>query len=199
MDDSGIGKKIKRLRDRKAWTQEHLADAARVSARTVQRAEEGVLSAETLSAIAGALDVAVEELSPRAKPPAGWQRVTPALFYDDAEAAIAFLERAFGFAVRLKVPGPDGGVMHSELTFEDGVIMVASSRAQPPRKSPRAFGGVSQSLYVFVEDVDAHCERARAAGAKIVGEPVLSHGNRQYFAEDPEGHQWGFAEHVGGH
>src|SRR5207253_1007634 len=130
----------------------------------------GVLSAETLTAIAGALDVAVEELSARAKPPAGWPRITPALFYDDAEAAIAWLVKTFGFEVRLKVPGPDGGVMHSELVLEDGVIMVASSRAQPPRKSPRALGGISQSLYVFVDDVQAHFEHARAAGAKIIGE-----------------------------
>jgi len=199
MDNSSIGKKIKRLRDGKAWTQEHLADAARISVRTVQRAEEGVLSAETLSAIAGALDVPVQELSVRAKPPAGWPRISPAIFYDDAETAIEFLVKAFGFEVRLKVPGPGHSIMHSELTYEDGVIMVASSRDQPPRKSPRALGGISQSLYIFVDDVDAHYERAKAAGAKILGEPMTSHGNKQYFVEDAEGHHWGFAEHVGGH
>src|SRR5262245_41290233 len=101
MDNSTTGKKIKRLRDQKAWTQEHLADAARVSVRTVQRAEEGVLSAESLTAIAGALDVPVEELARRTKPPAGWPRVSPALFYDDADAAIAWLCKTFGFEVRL--------------------------------------------------------------------------------------------------
>jgi len=131
------------------------------------------------------------------RPPAGWPRITPAIFYDDAEAAIAFLVKAFGFEVRLKVPGPDGGVMHSELLLEDGVIMVASARAQPPRKSPRTLGGISQSLYIFVGDVEAHYQRAKAAGATILGEPMTSRGNRHYFVEDPEGHYWGFAEHVG--
>ena len=199
MDNSTIGRKIKQLRDRKAWTQEHLADAARVSVRTVQRAEEGVLSAETLTAIAGALDIAVEEISTRARPPAGWPRCSPALFYDDAEAAIAWLVQTFGFEVRLKVPGPNGMVIHSELTFEDAVFMVCSTRSEPPRKSPRTLGGISSSLYIYVDDVDAHFERARAAGANIRQEPQESHGNRQYFVVDPEGHEWGFAEHTGEH
>jgi uncharacterized glyoxalase superfamily protein PhnB/DNA-binding XRE family transcriptional regulator len=197
MNNHVIGSKIKTLRDRKAWTQEDLADAAKLSVRTVQRAEEGVLSAETLAGIAATFDVRVEQLSATSGPPIGWSRITPALFYDDAEAAIAWLVRAFGFEVRLKIPGPDGSVMHSELTVADGVVMVASAQPKRMRTSPRALGGVNQSLYVFVDDVQSHFERAKAAAATIVQPPAVSNGNRQYFVEDLEGHQWGFAEHVG--
>src|SRR5256885_7168187 len=104
MEQREVGAKIRKLREKKAWTQEHLAGAASIALRTVQRAEEGVMSAESLSAIAGALDVAVEKLSAVKPPPEKWPRIAPAIFYVDPNGAIDFLEKAFGFEPRLKVP-----------------------------------------------------------------------------------------------
>ena len=86
------------------------------------------------------------------KPPQGWPRITAAVFYDDAAKAIDWLCAAFGFEVRLKIEGEGGRIEHSELTFGEGVIMVASTggkstRPRPiPCKSPRALGGVNAHL-----------------------------------------------------
>src|SRR3712207_1041133 len=112
-------------------------------------------------------------------PPAGWPRISSALFYDDASKAIDWLCQAFGFEVRLKVEGEGGRIEHSELEFGEGLIMVGSAGGRSDRpgllpcKSPRALGGANtQSLCVCVDDVDAHCARARAAGAQILDEPA---------------------------
>jgi uncharacterized glyoxalase superfamily protein PhnB len=106
------------------------------------------------------------------------------------------------------VEGEGGRIEHSELTFGDGLIMVGSSggeRRQPPMpaRSPRSLGGANtQSLCVYLDDADAHCARARAAGAKILEEPKTSDygedywADRGYRAEDLEGHQWWFVQRV---
>jgi uncharacterized glyoxalase superfamily protein PhnB len=143
--------------------------------------------------------------------PAGWPRISSAVFYEDAGAAIDWLCRVFGFSVRLKVEGEGGRIEHSELTFGDGLVMVGSAggkstRADPlPGKSPRSQGGANtQLLCVFVDDVDAHCAKARAEGARIVDEPSTQDygeeywADRSYRAEDPEGHHWFFMQRVRG-
>jgi uncharacterized glyoxalase superfamily protein PhnB len=143
------------------------------------------------------------------KPPEGWPRISSALFYDNAAAAIDWLCKAFGFEVRLKIEGEGGRIEHSELTFGEGLIMVgeaggkASRPKQLPTQSPRSLGGVNtQALCVCVDDADAHCARARAAGAVIVDEPTNSdYGDdywedRTYRAEDLEGHQWWFMQRM---
>src|SRR5271165_1843643 len=136
--------------------------------------------------------------------PDGWPRISSSLFYDDAAAAIDWLCRAFGFEVRLKIEGEGGRIEHSELVFGDGLIMVstaqkpmAEGRAPTPGKSPRSLGGSNtQTLCVYVDDADAHCERARKAGARVVDEPkTVDYGadywsDRSYRAEDLEGHHW---------
>jgi uncharacterized glyoxalase superfamily protein PhnB len=142
-------------------------------------------------------------------PPQGWPRISSAIFYDDAAAAIDWLCRVFGFEVRLKVEGEGGRVEHSELTYGDGLIMVGDTRGKASRplplpcQSPRSLGGANtQSLCVYVDDADAHCEQARAAGAKIVeGPETHDYGedywaDRGYRAEDLEGHQWWFMQRL---
>jgi uncharacterized glyoxalase superfamily protein PhnB len=116
----------------------------------------------------------------------------PSLSYDDAPAAIAWLERAFGFQRRLVVPGENGKVVHSELSFGAGVIMVSSSKPEQGRIGPRN-GPVCQAVCVQVDDPDAHYARAKAAGAEITHElQDEDYGSRGYMARDPEGHQWYF-------
>jgi uncharacterized glyoxalase superfamily protein PhnB len=142
-------------------------------------------------------------------PPAGWPRISSAVFYDDAASAIDWLCKAFGFEVRLKVEGEGGRIEHSELVFGEGLIMVGSAGGKSERpvplpcSSPRALGGVNtQSLCVCVDDVDAHCARARAAGARIAEEPATHDygeeywSDRSYRVEDLEGHQWWFMQRV---
>lgn len=181
------------MRDQKAWTQEHLASAAGISLRTVQRAEEDVMSAETVKALAAALDVPVEELT---QPDQAYPSVTPFLFYGEP-GSFDWLAASFGFAVRMKIPGPGGIVVHGELEHRGGVIMVGATSDGEGAKTPKQCGARTQSLYLMVDDARAHCEAARAAGARIVSEPAEAHGHVRYTAEDPEGHHWMFASELG--
>jgi uncharacterized glyoxalase superfamily protein PhnB len=115
--------------------------------------------------------------------------------YEDVVAAIDWLGAAFGFRERMRIPGPAGDVAHAEMVLADGLIMMGCPG--PEYKSPKRMGQVTQHLYVYVDDVNAHFERARKAGAKIIEEPKDQfYGDRRYGAEDPEGHCWYFAEHV---
>ena len=130
-----------------------------------------------------------------ANPPKDMPRITPYLYYEDVAAALAWLARAFGFRERLRMPGPDGSVMHAEMQLADGVVMMG--RPGPDYRSPKRLGQVTQSLYVYVDDVNAHFRRAKDAGAKVIEEPADQfYGDRRYAAEDPEGHHWYFAQHV---
>jgi uncharacterized glyoxalase superfamily protein PhnB len=138
--------------------------------------------------------------------PEGWPRISSALYYQDARAAIAWLCQAFGFEVHLLIDGPNGTVAHSELTYGGGLIMVSEASARsrfPYRRSPREVDGVNtQNMMVFVDDADAHCERARAAGAAIVSEPTVSDHGPDYWADktyecaDLEGHHWWFCQRL---
>jgi uncharacterized glyoxalase superfamily protein PhnB len=121
------------------------------------------------------------------------QTVTPYLLYEDGEAAIEFVTRAFGFREVERATGAAGG-LHAELATgsDDGRIYLG----QPPSgfRNPATVGRTSL-VYVIVEDVDAHCERTRAAGARIVEElNDLPHGHRRYGCADPQGHEWYFAQ-----
>jgi uncharacterized glyoxalase superfamily protein PhnB len=118
------------------------------------------------------------------------------IIYKDQRAAIAWLEKAFGFEVsELLVDGQDN-ILHAEMSFGDGVIMIGSEWFTWTRSPAAVDGANTQRLHVRVtDDVDAHCERARAAGAAIVKEPEDQfYGDRTYIAKDLEGHHWSFAQ-----
>ena len=107
------------------------------------------------------------------KPPPGWSRISSALFYQDPAAAIDWLEKAFGFATRVKIEGPDGQIVHSELELgDDGVVMVAGlNGGMEGAVSPdKIDGGFTQTLFVYVDDVDSHCQHSLDAGARLVRE-----------------------------
>ena len=103
--------------------------------------------------------------------PKGWPRISAAVYYEDPSKAIDFLAKAFGFEVQVKHE-ENGVVVHSQLTLPGGLIMVGGlvSHGDPAaswRKSPKQIGGGNtQALFIYVDDADAHCTRARAAGAK---------------------------------
>jgi len=138
--------------------------------------------------------------------PPGWPRISSSLYYDDAAKAIDWLCDAFGFTVRLKVEGDGGTIEHSELEYGDGLVMVAgkekSSKYTFIRSPSQVGGGNTQNLFAYVDDVEAHCARARAKGAKIVTEPKTSDygedywSDRSYACVDVGGHHWWFAERL---
>jgi uncharacterized glyoxalase superfamily protein PhnB len=118
------------------------------------------------------------------------------LGYKDADAGVAWLMRAFDFKEHAIYRGEDGRVMHAELTFGNGMIMIGPDGGGEFGKRfmtlpERAGGRCTQVVCIIVEDVDAHHDRAKAAGAEIVMPPTdQSYGGRNYAARDPEGHVW---------
>jgi PhnB protein len=120
------------------------------------------------------------------------QTVTPYLLYEDAPAAVSFLTDAFGFREIERMTGVGGG-MHVELEVAaDGARIYLGSPGGDYR-GPATVGRTSL-LYVLVDDVDGHYERAKAAGATIVEELTdLPYGDRRYGCSDPQGHEWTFA------
>jgi uncharacterized glyoxalase superfamily protein PhnB len=116
--------------------------------------------------------------------------IFPVLSYQDAPAAIEWLGRAFAFEKQVAYPGPDGTIVHAELRRDAGVIGISSVA---PTSEANPWTSVRQGVYVTVDDVDAHCSRARSAGAEIAIQPYDTHyGSREYSAWDLEGHLWGF-------
>jgi uncharacterized glyoxalase superfamily protein PhnB len=121
-----------------------------------------------------------------------------ALFYKDAFAALDWLEKAFGFERTMVITDKDGNLGHSEMRFGDGYIMIGGEWIDYVA-SPASIGGKNtQSIHVHLAaGIEAHCERARAAGAVILQEPADQfYGDRTYRAKDPEGHVWTFGQTV---
>ena len=123
------------------------------------------------------------------------QTITPYLLYEDVAAALDWLTKAFGFAERRRFTDGEGQVTHAEMTLGDGEVMLG--HPGPSFESPRRSGQVNAVVLVYVDDVDAHFQRANAAGAEILSvvedQPF---GDRSYNAADLEGHRWTFATHV---
>ena len=114
--------------------------------------------------------------------------IYPILSYNDAPAAIEFLQRAFGLRPEMRLDNPDGTIAHAELSWDTGIVMVNSRKTPPGPFSP----GLTV-VYVAVEDTDAHHARAQSTGAEIVMPPTdQDYGSREYAARDPEGNVWTF-------
>jgi uncharacterized glyoxalase superfamily protein PhnB len=128
-----------------------------------------------------------------------WKRPVfiPALFYEDPPAAAEWLTQAFGFALSMAITGEDVNHGHWEMKLADGVVMLGGPW-DGALKTPRMAGANTQTVHVRLDDgLDAHCERARAAGATIVREPQDEfYGDRVYAAVDPWGHRWTFGQAV---
>ena len=121
-----------------------------------------------------------------------------AVSYQDPKAAYRWLEAAFGFEPLFVLLDGDGNLAHSEMSYGNSVVMVGSEWSDD-HKSPRSIGGKNtQTVHIQVDtDIDAHCERARAAGAEIVMPPETQfYGDRTYRCRDPEGHIWTVAQTV---
>lgn len=131
--------------------------------------------------------------------------LTPTAFYRDPKAALQWLERAFGFEVSTLLTDAEGNIAHAEMAYRGANIGVAGEwtvgRTDVPARalSPSSIGDVvTQFVWVEVDgDIDAHCDRAKAAGARIIEEPKDQfYGARTYRALDLEGHVWNFRQAV---
>jgi PhnB protein len=132
-----------------------------------------------------------------AKPiPEGYHTLTPSLAVDDAAQAIEFYKQAFGARERVRMPGPGDKIAHAELEIGDSVITLSDLLEQSPFTPPKQLGGVSSSVLVYVEDVDAVVDAAVDAGAAVTA-PVedMFWGDRYGTVTDPSGHVWQIATH----
>jgi uncharacterized glyoxalase superfamily protein PhnB len=127
--------------------------------------------------------------------------VIPSLRYKDAHAAIAWLEKVFGFVRHAVYPGPGGTVGHAELRFGTGMIMLGSASNGSPMKhlyaAPAEIGGrVTSPLYLVVPDCVPVWASAQAAGAEIAMElRSMDYGGKAFSVRDPEGYLWSVGEY----
>lgn len=124
-------------------------------------------------------------------------QICPYLFYDDVGAAIAFLTRAFGFREDMRVATPSRGV-HAQVSLGDQVVMMGQGGLDKHNATAAELGRITSGVFVYLDDVAAHFERARAEGA-VIASPLaeVSYG-RSYTARDPEGQTWYFTTPTAG-
>ena len=133
--------------------------------------------------------------------PAQYGAVTPSLVVSPCAEALEFYQRAFGAKLKGSIPGPDGLVMHAEISIGGAMIMLADEmppmNGGPSRKSPKNAGTTTGGVMLYVKDVDAAFERAIAAGARVTM-PLEDQfwGDRFGQLEDPFGHVWSLATHT---
>lgn len=121
--------------------------------------------------------------------------ITPYLYYENVERALEWLSDAFGFHERKEetMRGAEGTVVHASMELGSGIIMLGNPGAD--YQNPKRLGQTTQNLYVYVDDVGLHFERAKQAGATVLSDPEETfYGDRRYGVEDLEGHHWYFAQ-----
>lgn len=122
-------------------------------------------------------------------------RLFPCLRYRNPRPAIDFLVAAFGFAIHSVHEGPDGTIAHAELRFGNGLLMLGGFDADAVAAGRTVTGGAG-SIYVCVPYVDAHHDKAAAAGAVITRPPEdTPYGSREYSCRDIEGYEWHFGSY----
>jgi uncharacterized glyoxalase superfamily protein PhnB len=122
------------------------------------------------------------------------ERIIPVLTYQDIQAAHDFLVQAFSFDSGGVHRTPEGQAVHGEVRAGDSTIWLHRILDEQHLDSPLRRDVANSGLVVYVDDVDAHYQRARSAGARIDSEPVdQPYGQREYGSRDPEGHRWWFA------
>jgi uncharacterized glyoxalase superfamily protein PhnB len=124
-------------------------------------------------------------------------RVVPYLYYENVEAALRWLSEAFGFREREHETqrAPDGTIVHSAIELQGGLVLLG--RPGGSYRNPMRLGQTTQNLYVYVDALEPHFERAKRAGAKLLTSiEDTFYGDRRYGVEDLEGHHWYFAQKV---
>lgn len=127
--------------------------------------------------------------------PDGYHSITPTLTIDGAAAAIEWYKKAFGAVELMRMPGPEGKLLHAEIRIGDSVLMLSDPFMGS--KDPKALGGAPSGLMLYTADVDTVFNRAVAAGAQVtmpLGD--MFWGDRFGRLTDPFGHQWALATHT---
>jgi PhnB protein len=129
--------------------------------------------------------------------PQGYHSVTPYLFIKGAAEAIEYYKKVFAATERMRMPGPNGRIMHAEIEIGDSTVMISDENPQVNSRSPQTIGGTSCCLHVYVKDVDTTVQAAANGGAKIT-QPVENrfYGDRTGTLIDPFGHMWSVATHI---
>jgi PhnB protein len=127
--------------------------------------------------------------------PQGYTTVTPSITLNDTAKAIEFYKKAFGATERMRVPGPDGKIMHAEIQIGNAIIMMNDECMG--QRSAKSLGSSPASFYLYFEDADMAFKKAIAAGGKELQPPTdMFWGDRLGLIEDPFGYQWNIASHV---
>jgi PhnB protein len=129
--------------------------------------------------------------------PEGYHTVTPYLIVKGAAQALDFYRRAWGAKESVRMPGPEGKIMHAEIQIGDSKLMLADEFPEMGAVSPQTIGGTPVGICLYVENVDALYQQAVAAGAKVE-RPLQNqfYGDRSATLSDPYGHKWTIATHV---
>jgi uncharacterized glyoxalase superfamily protein PhnB len=131
--------------------------------------------------------------------PEGYHTATPGLCVRGAASAIEFYKKAFNATELMRMPGPEGKVMHAEIKIGDSVIFISDEFPDMPNscRSPQTLKGSTAALYLYVENVDAQFAQAVKAGAKV-NMPLtdMFWGDRYGQVQDPFGHIWALATHT---
>lgn len=129
--------------------------------------------------------------------PPGMTAVTPHLVCRDAAAAITFYQQAFGAVECLRLPGPDGKLMHAMINIGGANLMLVDEFENMGMKSPLALQGSAVAIHLYVADTDAVMAQAVAAGAQVTMPAAdMFWGDRYGRLVDPFGHHWSVATHI---
>jgi PhnB protein len=119
--------------------------------------------------------------------PDGYHSVTPELNVKGAAKLIDFMKQAFGAEEVMRMPGPDGALMHAEVKIGDSIVMTSDAVREAPMPG---------SVFLYVNDVDGVYKRAIQAGATSLMEPTdMFWGDRFASVKDAFGNKWGMATH----
>jgi PhnB protein len=129
--------------------------------------------------------------------PQGYHAVTPYLYVRNGNAALDYYKRALGATELMRMPDPQGKIMHAELQIGDSRIMLSDETPERGQRSPQTLGGSPMGIHLYVDNVDALVKRAVDAGGKLLS-PVQDHfyGDRSGQIEDPFGHTWFISTHT---
>jgi len=129
--------------------------------------------------------------------PDGYHTVTPYLIVRNCANAIEFYKRAFGATELVRMPGPDGRLVHVELQLGASRIFLSDEFPEMGNKSPETLSGSPVTLFLYVEDVDSVFKTATQAGGTSLEAPKdMFWGDRWASVKDPFGHVWQIATHV---
>ena len=129
--------------------------------------------------------------------PDGYYSLTPYLVIKGADQAIQFYQKVFGAIETVRMPGPDGQVMHAEMKIGNSIVMLSDENPERGYLSPQTIGGTGSSVLLYTDDVDATFKNAVDAGARAQQPPTdMPWGDRMANITDPFGHNWAIATHT---